>query len=214
MAVIVTWQETAPDEVLLPALRVLAAGGVVACPTETFYALAVDALRAKALQRLLKIKARPVDKALLVLVADQDMVAEVAEGITPLADQLMAQFWPGPLTLILPARPGLPLPLTGGTGTIGVRQSGHPLARRLCELYGRPLTGTSANVSGQEPLSEAAQVEQELGKVIDLILTDGRPCAGGLPSTILNVVQEPPRLIRAGAIKMMALAERLGKMIR
>lgn len=213
MAVIVTWQEKAPDQVLWPAIRVLAAGGVVACPTETFYALAADALQEKALQRLLAIKARPVEKGFLVLVADRDMVAEVAEVITPLADQFMAQFWPGPLTLILPARPGLPLPLTGGTGTIGVRQSGHPLARRLGEIYGRPLTGTSANFSGKEPLIDAGQVEQELGEVIDLILTDG-PCAGGLPSTILNVVQKPPRLVRAGAIGVSALEKRVGEIIR
>ncbi len=208
-----SWQEGLPDEVLQPAVRVLAAGGVVACPTETFYALAVDALQNKALHRLLEIKARPVAKALLVLVADRDMVAEVAEVITPLADRLMAKFWPGPLTLILPARSGLPLPLTGGTGTIGVRQSGHPLARRLCELYGRPLTGTSANLSGKAPLVEAAQVKQELGQAIDLILTDG-PCAGGQPSTILNVVEEPPRLVRAGAIETEALEKWLGKIVR
>ena len=95
----------------------MAGGGIVACPTETFYALAVDALQERAVQRLMGIKDRSMDKALLVLVGDRDMVEQVAQVITPLAEQLMAQFWPGPLTLILPARPGLPLPLTGGSGT-------------------------------------------------------------------------------------------------
>ena len=141
------------------------------------------------------------------------MVEQVAQVITPLAEQLMAQFWPGPLTLILPARPGLPLPLTGGSGTIGVRQSGHPLAQRLTNYYGSPLTGTSANLSGRAPLVKAAQVQQELGDVIELILEDG-PCAGGLPSTILNVVQTPPRLVRAGAIGVAELEEQIGKILR
>lgn len=213
MAVILTWSEAAADKIFGQAGRVLAAGGVVACPTETFYALAVDAFADRALQKLLEIKARTAEKAFLVLVADQDMVAEVAAQITPLAKKLMAAFWPGPLTLILPARPGLPLPLTGGSGTIGVRQSGHPLARRLCQAFGRPITGTSANLSGRHPLVTAAQVQDKLGEVIELILADG-PCAGGLPSTILNVVRQPPRLVREGAIGGLELEKHVGKIIR
>ena len=211
MAVILNWRGPEDDEVLGQAVRALAAGGIVACPTETFYALAVDAGQEKALQRLLEIKNRPLDKALLVLVADRDMAAEVAAMVNPLAEQLMTRFWPGPLTLILSARPGLPRALTGGSGTIGVRQPGQPLARRLTQLFGRPLTGTSANLSGREPLIEAAQVQQELGEAIDLILADG-PCPGGLPSTILNVVQDPPRLVRAGAIGVAELEKLTGKL--
>jgi L-threonylcarbamoyladenylate synthase len=209
MAVILRWRGPEDDEVLSQAVRVLAAGGIVACPTETFYALAADARQERALQRLLAIKNRPLDKALLVLVADRDMVAEVAELVTPLADRLMARFWPGPLTLILPARPGLSRALTGGSGTIGVRQPGQPLARRLAKLYGGPLTGTSANLSGREPLIEASQVQQELGEAVDLILADG-PCPGGLPSTILNVVSDPPRLVRAGAVSAAELVQQIG----
>ena len=192
MPIRLTWRGPEDDAVLGEAARILAKGGIVACPTETFYALAVDALQETALQRLFDIKGRPAAKAILVLVADQDMAAEVADVSTPLAKNLMSRFWPGPLTLILPARAGLPRPLTAGTGTIGVRQPGHPLARRLCQLYGRPLTGTSANLSGREPLGTAAEVEQELGELIELILEDG-PGRGGLPSTILNVTVEPPR---------------------
>ena len=211
MADIIQWQAEAPDEGLQQAVQVLSAGGIVACPTETFYALAADALQEAALQRLVKIKGRPADKALLVLVADPDMVREVADDIPPVAAQLMAHFWPGPLTLILPARAGLPRPLTGPTRTIGVRQSGHPLARRLCQLYGRPLTGTSANLSGQAPFTRASQVQQELGELIELILTDS-PCPGGLPSTILDVTAERPRLVRPGAITLEQL-KLLGRII-
>ncbi len=210
MAAIIRWQKGAPDEILKPVIKVLAGGGIVACPTETFYALAADVFQEAALQRLMEIKGRSADKALLVLVADRDMVSEVAEFVSPAAEKLMAHFWPGPLTLILPARTGLPQPLTGQTRTIGVRQSGHPLARRLCQLHGRPVTGTSANLSGRAPLVKASQVQEELGEVIELILADG-PCAGGLPSTILNVAEDPPRLVRQGVIALEKLAEHLGR---
>jgi L-threonylcarbamoyladenylate synthase len=209
MAELLEWQPGAPDQSLQPAVQVLTGGGIIACPTETFYALAADALQEAALDRLMKIKGRPADKALLVLVADQDMVREVTAAIPPTALQLMAHFWPGPLTLILPARAGLPRPLTGATKTIGVRQSGHPLARHVCRLYGRPLTGTSANLSGRAPMDRASQVQEELGGLIDLILTDS-PCPGGLPSTILDVTAEPPRLVRSGAITLEALERRVG----
>jgi L-threonylcarbamoyladenylate synthase len=213
MADILTWKEGASDGVVEQAVRVLQAGGIVACPTETFYALAVDAFQEKALQRLMEIKARPTNKALLVLVADQEMAAQVAELLTPLATRLMARFWPGPLTLILPARAGLPRPLTGGTGTIGVRQSGHPLARQLCRLYGHPLTGTSANLSGRIPLTEASQVQRELGEAIELILADG-PCRGGFPSTILNITHDPPLLVREGAVKIDEVEREIGRIVR
>ena len=171
----------------------------------------MDAFQENALQRLFDIKGRPAAKAILVLVADQEMATEVAEISTPLAKHLMSRFWPGPLTLILPARAARPL--TAGTGTIGVRQPGHPLARRLCQLYGRPLTGTSANRSGRRPLGTAAMVEQELGELIELILEDG-PGGGGLPSTILNIVEEPPRLIREGAIRLEELERYIGKIAK
>jgi L-threonylcarbamoyladenylate synthase len=206
------WRGPEDDAVLLEAARILAQGGIVACPTETFYALAADAWQETALQRLFNIKGRPADKAVLVLVADRDMAAAVAEHFTPMAEKAMSLFWPGPLTLILPAKAGLPALLTAQTGTIGIRQSGHPLARRLCQLYGRPLTGTSANLSGREPLSRAAEIELELDELVDLILENG-PCPGGLPSTILNVAQEPPRLIRAGALGLEELARHLGKIV-
>ena len=213
MPIRLTWRGPEDDAVLGEAARILAKGGIVACPTETFYALAADAWQKTALQRLFEIKGRPADKAILVLVADQEMAAEVADLSTSLAKNLMSRFWPGPLTLILPARAGLPRPLTAGTGTIGVRQPGHPLARRLCQLYGRQLTGTSANLSGRRRLCRAAEVEEEVGVWIVLILGDG-PGGGGLPSTILNVAEEPPRLIREGVIGVEELERQIGKIKR
>ncbi len=205
MAEFRVWQGPQHDQVLQETAAVLAAGGLVACPTETFYALAADARNEAALARLLAVKQRPSTKPLLVLIADRAMLTKVAAAIPPLAEALMARFWPGPLTLILPARPDLPLPLTGGSGTIGVRQPGWALTRRLLEIFGGPITGTSANLSGQEPPLTAKQVQAALGAKIDLIVADG-PCPGGLPSTIVDVAQAPARLLRPGAIAAAELA--------
>jgi L-threonylcarbamoyladenylate synthase len=121
----------------------------------------------------------------------------------------MARFWPGPLTLILPARPELPDLVTGGTGTVGVRQPRQPLICRWLAALGLPVTGTSANRAGREPLTLAAEVAREFGGAVDLIL-DAGPCPGGLPSTIVDVTATPPRLVRAGAINK----EELVKIIR
>ncbi len=208
MARIRTWRGPEDDQVLWQAAAILASGGLVACPTETFYALAADVDNEAALDRVMTLKGRPAGKPLLVLVADREMAAQVASALPPLAERLISLFWPGPLTLILPARPGLAGPLTGGTGTIGVRQPGSALARRLLRIFGRPLTGTSANLSGQEPVCSATEVEQILGEALDLILADG-PCVGGLPSTIVDATQEPGRILRAGAIPAEVLAAHL-----
>lgn len=206
MARVVSGREAAG---LQEAAAVLQAGGLVACPTETFYALAADSTQLQALHRLLALKKRPATKPLLVLVADIAMVAQVAAVVPPAAARLMEAFWPGPLTLILPARPGLPQPLTGDTDTIGIRQSSEPVARELARRLGRPITGTSANLTGRPPLTTAAAVQQELGAALDLILDVG-PCPGGLPSTIVRVTDGPPRLVRAGAIPATAVARICG----
>lgn len=210
MADIGSWRGPEDDQVLQEASRLLAAGALVACPTETFYALAVDAGNEQALHRLLAVKGRPRSKPLLVLVADRSMLTTIVASIPPLAHQLMNHFWPGPLTLILPARPELPFPLTAGSGTVGVRQPGLTLTRRLVQIFGKPITGTSANLSGQEPFREGQQLNRALGADIDLIIQDG-PCPGGLPSTIVDVCHEPLRLIRPGAISATALAQALGR---
>ncbi|MBW1987351.1 MAG: threonylcarbamoyl-AMP synthase [Deltaproteobacteria bacterium] len=208
MARVISWHSPEDRALLQEALEILRAGGVVACPTETYYGLAVDAFQEAALNRVLAIKGRAQSKPLLVLVADVQMVEQVALRVPSVALQLMARFWPGPLTLILPASPSLPRQLTAGTGTIGVRQSSHPLVRNLTTAYGSPLTGTSANRSGQPPLVTAIEVEREMGSELALILDSG-PCPGGWPSTVLDVTQQPPRLVRPGAIASSALKEYL-----
>jgi L-threonylcarbamoyladenylate synthase len=202
------WREEQAGDFFAEARRLLLAGGILAVPTETFYALAVNPFDEAALARLFAVKARPTEKPVLVLVAGPEMLPLVTRELPAVAARLLAGFWPGPLTLILPALPLLPEGLTGGTGTIGVRQPRQPLVCRMMTALGLPVTGTSANRSGHRPLTEAAAVARELGAGVDLILEAGL-CPGGLASTIVDVTVSPPRLVRAGAIP----AARLQKVI-
>lgn len=200
------WQEEQAEAFFAEARTVLRSRGVLALPTETFYALAVDPFDEAVLARLFALKARPTAKPVLVLIAGPAMLFQVARELPAAAIPLMAAFWPGPLTLILPARLDLPPLLTGGTGTIGLRQPRQDLVCRLMAALGLPLTGTSANRSGQEALTTAGAVAREFGDGVDLILEAG-PCPGGLPSTIVDVTVSPPRLVRAGAIPAARLEE-------
>ncbi len=200
------WQEGRADDFFAEARGLLESGGILALPTETYYALAVNPLDEAALARLFALKARPPEKPLLVLLPGPEMLARVARTVPEVASRLLARFWPGPLTLILPALDHLPRLLTGGTGTIGVRQPRQDLVRRLMTALGLPVTGTSANRSGRRSLTEAAAVAREFGAGVDLILEAG-PCPGGLPSTIVDVSAAPPRLVRAGAIPAARLKE-------
>jgi L-threonylcarbamoyladenylate synthase len=205
------WREGQAAALVDEARRVLGSGGVLALPTETFYALAVNPLDEAALDRLFALKARPPEKPVLVLIPGPERLSQVAREVPETAARLLAAFWPGPLTLILPARPGLPARLTGGTGTIGVRQPRQPLVCRLLAALEWPVTGTSANRSGQEPLTAASQVAREFGDQVDLVL-DAGPCPGGLPSTIVDVTVSPPRLVRPGALAAAALKEVIPEM--
>ncbi len=200
------WQEGRADDFFAEARRLLESGGILALPTETYYALAVNPLDEAALARLFALKARPLEKPVLVLIAGPEMLARVAREVPEAASRLLARFWPGPLTLILPALDHLPRLLTGGTGTIGVRHPRQALVCRLMTAIGLPVTGTSANRSGRRSLTEAAAVAEEFGAGVDLILEAG-PCPGGLASTIVDVTAEPSRLVRAGAITAARLKE-------
>jgi L-threonylcarbamoyladenylate synthase len=119
--------------------------------------------------------------------------------MTACARELMARHWPGALTLVLRARPGWPPELTAGTGTIGVRLSPHPVARRLVSALGEPVTAPSANLAGAAPPATAEQVMAVFEGAIDLVL-DGGATAGGPPSTVVDVTTERPRVLRAGAV--------------
>jgi L-threonylcarbamoyladenylate synthase len=198
MAEVWQWREEKAAELWEAARGHLSAASLLALPTETFYALAAHPFEEEALARLFSLKGRTPDKPVLLLVSGPDMVSSVAQNIPPRAYDLMGKFWPGPLTLIMPARPGLSLKLTGGQGGVGLRQPRQEITCRLIEALGFPVTGTSANRADQPPLTRADQVAREFGDDLALIL-DAGSCPGGLPYTIVDVSVNPPRLIRAGA---------------
>ncbi len=180
------------------AAAVLRRGGLVVYPTETFYGLGALAREEEALERLARAKLRPEGKPLPLLAADLTQVVEVAllEGR---AARLAARFWPGPLTLVLPARPGLPAEITAGTGTVGIRVPGSALARALARAAGGALVSTSANPSGGPPPARVDDLEPGLRGAVDHVL-DGGPTPGGRPSTVVAVDGEAVRLVRAGAV--------------
>ncbi len=190
-----------PEQALDRAVAVLQGGGVVAFPTETSYGLAVDPTNPEAVGRLFLVKRRPPEKPLLLLAADGKQLAQVVTTVPKLYLPLMEAFWPGPLTLIFPARPELDQRVTGGTGTVGVRISPHPLARELARRFGRPVTATSANLSGQLPANTPAEVVAQFGANVDALL-DGGVVPGGLPSTVCGLRAGKLVVVRPGRIDL------------
>jgi L-threonylcarbamoyladenylate synthase len=189
------------ESALTEAAAALRRGGLVAFPTETFYGLGAAALDPAAVRRVFEVKGRPEGKPVLVLVDSIAMVDVVALEIPPRARALMAAHWPGALTLVLRARPEVPPEVTAATGTVGVRLSAHPLARALVTALGAPITAPSANPSGATPPTTAAEVMELFRHRLELVL-DGGATAGGPPSTVLDVTVEPPRVVRAGAVRL------------
>lgn len=190
-----------PDPgVLEAAARVIDAGRVVALPTDTLYGLAADPFCPEAVERVFQIKGRAAERALLLIAADRAQVMRWVGPLPALGDPLADAFWPGPLTLLVSAPPTLAEAVSGGTGLVGVRVPAHAVARGLCRACDRPLTATSANVSGQPAPADATDVERQLGDLVDLLL-DGGPAPGGEASTIVDITGSGARLVRAGAVE-------------
>ena len=179
--------------------RVLNLGGVIAFPTDTFYGLGANPFHKKALSRIFKIKQRPEDKPLLVLISTIHQVSILALEINPTAKILIKKLWPGPLTILFSAHPHLPTQLTANTGKIGIRQPGNEQVRKLLAGIGYPITATSANISGSANATNAEEVQETLGSQVDLII-DGGPATSGKESTVLDVALSPPLIVRNGAM--------------
>ncbi len=182
------------------AAEFLHAGGVVAFPTETSYGLAASIRSLSALERIFRMKRRPKEKPLLVLVSGipdlMGLTGEIPEEAIPLMDSL----WPGPLTILFSALSDLPWPLTGSTGRIGVRVSSHPLAQALVAATGSPITATSANLSGLAPACDPKEIRRQFAEDPPDAILDGGRTAGGPPSTIVDVTTSPVHIVREGAI--------------
>ncbi len=186
------------------AAQVLAAGGLVAVPTETVYGLAADALDADAVDRIFAAKGRPATNPLIVHVADAAMARSLAATWPQAAEQISSRLWPGPVTVIVPRGPRIPDAVTAGGRTVALRCPEHQLTRRLIATLGRPLAAPSANRSTQLSPTTAGHVLDGLGNRIDLIL-DGGPCGRGIESTVVDCTTDPPRILRPGPIGREAL---------
>jgi L-threonylcarbamoyladenylate synthase len=187
------------------AARILERGGIVALPTETFYGLAADGFCRSALTRINALKRKPARSPILLLFDEAGQVAQVAARLPERFHELAASFWPGPLTLVVPAAPDVPEEITGGSGTVAVRVPGLALPRRLAREIGRPITGPSANRHAESPCRTAEDVAQVFGDTIDAIL-DGGSTTAGRPSTILDLCGARPRVLREGLLPASSLA--------
>lgn len=191
--------------------RLLAEGALVAFPTETVYGLGADATCDRAVAAVFEAKGRPRFNPLIIHVAEA-AAAEALVVVDERARRLVARFWPGPLTLVLPRRPDSPVSLLASAGldSLAVRLPDHPVARALITAAGRPLAAPSANRSGAVSPTTAAHVAESLGRRVAMIL-DGGPCRVGVESTVLDLCGDRPRLLRPGGVAAEDLAELLGE---
>ena len=189
----------ANPEAIQRAGDIIGKGGLVAFPTETVYGLAADVFNKQAVVRVFEVKGRPANNPLPVQIASKDDLPRLVSGVAPAAERLMERFWPGPLTLILPASPDVPKLVTAGTGKIGIRMPDHPVALALIQAGGTPIVAPSANISGQPPPTTAQELLEYLDGKIEVIL-DAGPTRLKVSSTVVDVTETPPRILREGSI--------------
>lgn len=189
------------------------AGELVAFPTETVYGLGADALRPEASAKIYEAKGRPSDNPLIVHIADFGQLAQIAGELPPLAKILADAFWPGPLTMVVWKNERVPLETTGGLSTVAVRMPDHPVALRLIEESGCMIAAPSANISGRPSPTEAGHVALDMDGKIPLIL-DGGAVGIGIESTIIDLTEETPLILRPGYITKEMLERALGQEAR
>ena len=198
-AVLTVDPQTPTPDAIRRAADVLRGGGLVAFPTETVYGLGANALDTLAVGRIFEAKGRPATNPVIVHVADASEVLNVAANWPATAALLAEQFWPGPLTLVVPKADAVPPIVTAGGPAVAVRCPDHPVARALIRAAGRPVAAPSANRSTELSPTRAEHVLKSLSGRIDLIL-DGGPCRGGLESTVVDVTGAVPRVLRPGLV--------------
>ena len=192
------------------AAEIIRRGGLLGIPTETVYGLGADALNEDAVRRIFEAKGRPQDNPLIIHVPSADWLERYCHDVPESAYALAEKFWPGPLTMILPRRPIVPLRTTGGLETVGVRCPDHPLTLQIIEQAGVPIAAPSGNTSGRpSPTTAEHMAEDMMGKIDGIV--DGGACAVGVESTIIDLTVTPPRLLRPGGLPLEMLVDVLGE---
>ncbi len=194
------------------AVTILRAGGLVAFPTETVYGLGADAENAAAVRRIFEVKGRPEAHPLIVHIGRTDWLDRWVADVPAAAEKLVRQFWPGPLTLILRRGPRIPLAVTGGLETVGVRVPNHPVALAMLQSFGGAVAAPSANRFGRVSPTRAEHVREDLGDRVDFIL-DGGPCSIGVESTIVDLSSGEPAILRPGGVTREQLEAVLGQSV-
>jgi L-threonylcarbamoyladenylate synthase len=190
----------APEpDLIRQGVDVLGHGGLLVFPTSGLYGVGADALNPAAIQRIYDIKRRPVHHPILVLLADMRELSRLVRQVPQRSEPLLERLWPGGITFIFEASDRVPEVLSAGTGKIGVRLPAHPVAKALAGQFGGAITATSANLSGQPPVSSISALDDAVGDAVDLTIDAGR-LAGGPGSSIVDVTCRPFRIIREGAV--------------
>ena len=193
-------------EAIAEAATTIRTGGLVVYPTETVYGLGTDARSNEAVAKVFATKTRPLEYPIPVAVNSFELANQISE-LTPIAEIVFKKFLPGPLTLVVKAKPGKISELvTAGTENVGIRVPNYPVALKLIEFVGGPITATSANLSGKPAPTSLRGALEQLGKHIDLALNSGK-CKLGTPSTVLDLTSEPPRILREGPISERELSK-------
>ena len=191
---------TTPDlNMVRAAVQVIRQGGVIAFPTSSLYGLGADANNSRAVEKIFKIKGREPHRPILVLIPDMTHLPELVRKIPATASILMEAFWPGGMTLVFNAGHQVSGSLTGNSGKIGVRIPKHPVAAAIVSELAGPLTGTSANLSGQGGCSDIAHLDESVATRLDGVM-DAGPLQGGRGSTVVDVTMDPPHILREGTI--------------
>ena len=194
------------------AAEIIKNGGLVAIPTETVYGLGADGLNPDAVAKIFIAKGRPQDNPLILHIAGPEQIGQLCHHVPPEAYALAEAFWPGPLTMILPAKDIVPKCTTGGLSTVGVRCPDCNVTRQIIRLAGVPIAAPSANISGKPSTTTAEHVRHDHDGRIDCIV-DGGPCQVGVESTIIDLTEERPRLLRPGGITLEMLQAYLGDIV-
>jgi len=200
--------EEPEPQIIAEAAAVIKKGGVVVFPTRCLYGLGADAMNPDAVERIFEIKKRPDNNPIPVLIDSREQLEVLVKKIPPAAAALMDAFWPGRMTLVFKARNSLPARLTAGTGKIGVRLAGHPAAAEIVRHVKGPVTGTSANLSGRPGCIRLPDLDVQIAGQVDMVLDAGR-LQGGVGSTVVDVTEEPPRILREGAVTANQILEAL-----